>query len=100
MAPDKKDKKKEKPLHADHRARMQDRVRREGLPSLAAHEVLEYLLYFAIPGSSPRCASSNSTTSCRSAKAAPARCAPKPTASSMSAPSSSPSRRNAAIWWP
>ena len=48
MAPDKKDKKKEKPLHADHRARMQDRVRREGLPSLAAHEVLEYLLYFAI----------------------------------------------------
>ena len=26
MAPDKKDKKKEKPLHADHRARMQDRV--------------------------------------------------------------------------
>ena len=51
MAPDKKDKKdkkKEKPLHADHRARMQDRVRREGLPSLAAHEALEYLLYFAI----------------------------------------------------
>ena len=43
------DNKKGKPLHADHRARMQDRVRREGLPSLAAHEVLEYLLYFAIP---------------------------------------------------
>ena len=41
--------KKEKPMHADHRARMQQRVQREGLASLAPHEVLEYLLYFAIP---------------------------------------------------
>lgn len=41
--------KKEKPLHADHRARMQQRVRRDGLASLAAHEVLEYLLFFSIP---------------------------------------------------
>lgn len=41
--------KKEKPVHADHRSRMQERVRREGLSSLAAHEVLEYLLFFSIP---------------------------------------------------
>lgn len=39
----------DKPLHADHRARMQERVRREGLGGLAAHEVLEYLLFFSIP---------------------------------------------------
>lgn len=45
--------KKEKPLHADHRARMQQRVQREGLASLAPHEVLEYLLYFAIPAGIP-----------------------------------------------
>ncbi|MDY5326046.1 MAG: DNA repair protein RadC, partial [Gemmiger sp.] len=36
-------------IHADHRSRMQKRVEREGLTSLAAHEVLEYLLFFAIP---------------------------------------------------
>lgn len=41
--------KKPKPLHADHRARMQARVRRDGLDSLAEHEALEYLLFFAIP---------------------------------------------------
>lgn len=41
--------KQEKPLHADHRARMQERVRQNGLESLAEHEVLEYLLFFAIP---------------------------------------------------
>lgn len=41
--------KKEKPIHANHRSRMQERVRREGLSGLAAHEVLEYLLYFSIP---------------------------------------------------
>lgn len=41
--------KKPKPLHANHRARMQARVRRDGLESLAEHEALEYLLYFAIP---------------------------------------------------
>ena len=28
---------------------MQERVARDGLTSLAAHEVLEYLLYFSIP---------------------------------------------------
>lgn len=41
--------KKEKPIHADHRSRMQEWVRREGLSNLAAHEVLEYLLFFSIP---------------------------------------------------
>ena len=40
---------KDKPIHADHRARMQARVRRDGLDSLAEHEALEYLLFFAIP---------------------------------------------------
>lgn len=46
---DKMQQKKAKPIHADHRARMQARVRRDGLESLAEHEALEYLLYFAIP---------------------------------------------------
>ena len=32
-------------LHAKHRARMQERVERDGLDSLAEHEALEYLLY-------------------------------------------------------
>lgn len=41
--------KKPKPIHADHRARMQARVQRDGLESLAEHEALEYLLFFAIP---------------------------------------------------
>ena len=41
--------KQPKPLHADHRARMQARVQRDGLESLAEHEALEYLLFFAIP---------------------------------------------------
>lgn len=36
-------------LHANHRARMQARVDRDGLDSLAEHEALEYLLFFAIP---------------------------------------------------
>ena len=35
--------KQPKPLHADHRARMQARVQRDGLESLAEHEALEYL---------------------------------------------------------
>ena len=47
--PEEKQPKQPKPIHADHRARMQARVRREGLESLAEHEALEYLLYFAIP---------------------------------------------------
>ena len=46
---DKQQDKKAKPIHADHRARMQARVRRDGLESLAEHEALEYLLFFAIP---------------------------------------------------
>lgn len=33
-------------IHEEHRARMQERVARDGLTNLAAHEVLEYLLYF------------------------------------------------------
>ena len=41
--------KKPKPLHEAHRARMQERVKRDGLESLAEHEALEYLLFFAIP---------------------------------------------------
>lgn len=37
------------PLHENHRARMQARVDRDGLESLAEHEALEYLLFLAIP---------------------------------------------------
>lgn len=33
-------------IHEEHRARMQERVARDGLTSLAAHEVLEYLFPF------------------------------------------------------
>lgn len=36
----------EKKLHAGHRQRMHERVRKYGLESLAEHEALEYLLYF------------------------------------------------------
>ena len=36
-------------LHAKHRARMQERVERDGLDSLAEHEALEYLLFLSIP---------------------------------------------------
>ena len=36
-------------LHEEHRARMRERVERDGLESLAEHEALEYLLYLAIP---------------------------------------------------
>ena len=35
-------------LHAKHRARMQERVERDGLDSLAEHEALEYLLFLSI----------------------------------------------------
>ena len=35
--------------HVNHRQRMRERVRRGGLDQLAPHEVLEYLLYHAIP---------------------------------------------------
>ena len=37
--------------HAGHRQRMKDRVLEFGLDSLADHEVLEVLLYFAVPRS-------------------------------------------------
>lgn len=37
--------------HAGHRRRMKDRVLQFGLESLADHEVLEVLLYFAVPRS-------------------------------------------------
>ena len=37
-------------LHAKHRARMQERVERDGLDSLAEHEALEYLLFLSIRG--------------------------------------------------
>lgn len=40
---------REHPLHENHRARMQARVERDGLESLAEHEALEYLLFLAIP---------------------------------------------------
>lgn len=40
---------KPKNAHENHRARMKARVRRDGLESLAEHEALEYLLFFAIP---------------------------------------------------
>lgn len=36
-------------VHKDHRARMRERVRRAGLSDLAPHEVLEVVLYYAIP---------------------------------------------------
>lgn len=36
-------------MHENHRARMQARVERDGLESLAEHEALEYLLFLAIP---------------------------------------------------
>ena len=40
---------KERPIHENHRARMQERVAHNGMESLAEHEVLEYMLYLAIP---------------------------------------------------
>lgn len=36
-------------MHEKHRARMKERVERDGLDSLAEHEALEYLLFWAIP---------------------------------------------------
>lgn len=40
---------KERCVHENHRARMQARVERDGLESLAEHEALEYLLFLSIP---------------------------------------------------
>ena len=36
-------------VHKDHRSRMKERVRRSGLSDFAPHEVLEVVLYYAIP---------------------------------------------------
>ncbi len=44
-----KDNKEKRPMHEDHRARVRRRIEEYGLESLAEHEVLEYLLFFAIP---------------------------------------------------
>lgn len=38
-----------KSIHANHRFRMRQRVRENGLESLQEHEALEYLLFYAIP---------------------------------------------------
>ena len=40
---------RQKSIHAGHRQRMKDRLRREGLSSFSEHEVLELLLMYAIP---------------------------------------------------
>lgn len=39
----------EKTVHAGHRARMKERFMKEGLSGFSEHEVLEFLLMFAIP---------------------------------------------------
>ena len=39
----------EKAVHAGHRARMRERFMKEGLSGFSEHEVLEFLLMFAIP---------------------------------------------------
>ena len=36
-------------VHQGHRARMKERLRQEGLGSFADHQVLELLLFYAIP---------------------------------------------------
>ena len=36
-------------IHDGHRARVKDRLLREGLAGFADHEVLELLLFYAIP---------------------------------------------------
>lgn len=41
--------KSKKPVHEDHRSRMRAKVKQYGLASLAEHEALEYVLFFAIP---------------------------------------------------
>jgi len=40
---------KEKSIHSGHRARIRNRLRKEGLASFSEHEVLELLLTYAIP---------------------------------------------------
>lgn len=36
-------------LHRNHRRRMKERLRRQGLDSFAPHEQVELLLYYCIP---------------------------------------------------
>ena len=43
------EKSEKKSIHAGHRERLRDRVRKEGLASFSEHEVLELLLTYAIP---------------------------------------------------
>lgn len=40
---------KDTKVHSGHRARMRQRVRNEGFESLEPHEVIEFLLFYAIP---------------------------------------------------
>ena len=35
--------------HGGHRARLRQKVRDQGLEALAPHEIMEFLLYYAIP---------------------------------------------------
>ena len=39
----------EKSIHDHHRERMYERVRKNGFEGFSDHEVLEYMLYFALP---------------------------------------------------
>ena len=55
-------------LHAKHRARMQERVERDGLDSLAEHEALEYLLFLSIPQTQTRWRTGSFSTSAISAR--------------------------------
>ena len=43
----KQEKKKDVPVHTDHRTRMRERLVQQGFDSLQPHEALEVLLYYA-----------------------------------------------------
>ena len=45
----KQEKKKDVPVHTDHRTRMRERLVQQGFDSLQPHEALEVLLYYAVP---------------------------------------------------
>ena len=45
----KQEKKKDVPVHTDHRSRMRERLVQQGFDSLQPHEALEVLLYYAVP---------------------------------------------------
>ena len=49
MLAENKDNKQAKHYHAGHRSRMKKRYMEQGLDSMADHEVLEMLLYYALP---------------------------------------------------